>query len=181
MGFKIPNFSIAPPYLAMAVLSLATSVAFTWGVAPKTTSRAVDKALRSVGLGRAARLFGNSTAGGATDADGMKKLPEDVVKYSQIPKGKVFTATTIPKGLLKDHTTKVGTWGVINVFKGRLKYEITEDPAKILAFELSADRKGIVEPQIHHHVSPLSNDVEFVVEFYRKPETGPIDEKREGL
>lgn len=109
----------------------------------------------------------------------MPKLPSDVVKYSQVPKSGSFTATTIPKGLLKDHTTKKGTWGIIRVDKGSLEYTIV-DPA-ISVFELKAPDRGIIEPTRLHHVRALSDDLEFVVEFYRVPGTGPVDEKREGL
>jgi tellurite resistance-related uncharacterized protein len=43
---------------------------------------------------------------------GMKELPKNVVKYSQVPKGDDarFTKDKIPKGLLKERTTKAGTW-----------------------------------------------------------------------
>lgn len=128
----------------------------------------------------------------------MPVLPSNVVKYSQVPKqaGKVFTADTIPKGLLKQHSTKDGTWGVIRVFKGELGY-VLEEPAHEAShktskddadekdngktFHLTKDCHGIIEPRRLHHVTPLSQDVEFVVEFYRVPGTGPVDEKREGL
>ena len=129
-----------------------------------------------------------------SDSDGMPILPDDVMKYSQVPKqGKVFTSTTIPKGLLKEHTTKAGTWGVINVSKGELEYRISgsgSDEQKQKKeersecdhiFQLSDKRHGIIQPQRLHQVSPLSDDVEFVVEFYRVPGTGPVDEKRQGL
>ena len=113
----------------------------------------------------------------------MPILPNDVVKYSQVP-GKdrgVFKTDTIPKGLLKEHTTKAGTWGVINVNKGQLEYKITGDPENIRTFQLGPERKGIIRPQEFHQVRALSTDLEFVVEFYRLPRTGPVDEKREGL
>ena len=129
-----------------------------------------------------------------SDSDGMPILPDDVIKYSQVPKqGKVFTCTTIPKGLLKEHTTKSGTWGVINVSKGELEYRISgsssgeqkqtkEERSECdHIFHLSDKRHGIIQPQRLHQVSPLSDDVEFVVEFYRVPGTGPVDEKRQGL
>ena len=113
----------------------------------------------------------------ARDAEGMPVLPEDVVKYSTVPKGKSFTATTIPSGLLKDHTTKAGTWGIISVSQGNLKYVIENDTV----FTLTPQYHGIIEPTVLHHVAPLSDDVEFVVEFHRLPGTGPVEEKREGL
>ena len=110
----------------------------------------------------------------------MPELPVDVVKYSQVPKPpKVFTANTIPRGLLKQHSTKKGTWGIINVSKGKLEYQIDEPtPHK---FDLNSTMKGVIVPTVLHQVRPLTDDVEFVVEFYRLPGTGPVDEKREGI
>ena len=40
----------------------------------------------------------------------MKTLPADVVTYKKTP---AFTQDTIPKGLLRRHTTKAGSWGKI--------------------------------------------------------------------
>eukprot|EP00527_Entomoneis_sp_CCMP2396_P006580 CAMPEP_0198144250 /NCGR_PEP_ID=MMETSP1443-20131203/14333_1 /TAXON_ID=186043 /ORGANISM="Entomoneis sp., Strain CCMP2396" /LENGTH=146 /DNA_ID=CAMNT_0043807609 /DNA_START=41 /DNA_END=481 /DNA_ORIENTATION=+ len=112
---------------------------------------------------------------------GMKELPAAVVKYSQIPKGKVFTKETIPRGLLKEHTTRAGTWGVIQVSKGELEYQINEPTESVHKLDSTTQTRGIIEPQIKHQVAPLSDDVEFVVEFYRLLGTGPVVEKREGL
>ncbi len=120
------------------------------------------------------------------DDDGMPVLPSGVVKYSQVPKqGKFFTASTIPSGLLKQHTTKKGTWGIINVSQGKLEYSIVssegEEVDDHLSFELSPQAHGIIEPQRLHQVKPMTEDVQFVVEFLRLPGTGPVNEKREGL
>lgn len=120
----------------------------------------------------------------------MPELPLAVEKYAQVPSGnknKRFTATTIPKGLLKQHSTKSGTWGVIRVFQGRLEYQINRSSANmpdgadviLHTFELDQNVTGIIEPTVLHQVKPLTEDVEFVVEFYRLPGTGPVDEKRE--
>jgi len=113
----------------------------------------------------------------------MASLPNNVVKYSQVPSGsrKSFTRTTIPKGLLRQHNTKEGTWGVINLSSGRLRYTVDEGPHAGV-YNLDANTNGIIEPQVHHSVAPIDEeDVDFVVEFYRLPNTGPVDEKREGL
>jgi tellurite resistance-related uncharacterized protein len=124
--------------------------------------------------------------------DAMPEMPCDMVQYSKVPtKDPALTATTIPKGLLKDHTTKAGTWGVIRVLTGALEYNIQNDDktgegessssSSSSSFELSPDFLGIIEPERKHHVKALSDNVEFVVEFYRQPDTGPVDEPREGL
>lgn len=120
----------------------------------------------------------------------MKELPSEVVQYSQVPKPRkqdtpgAFTATTIPAGLLKNHSTKDGTWGIIRVRQGKLNYIIRasekEDDVEAV-FVLDCTTPGVIEPSVLHHVAPLTDNVEFVVEFYRLPNTGPVDEKREGL
>ena len=110
----------------------------------------------------------------------MPILPSNVVKYTTLPRlfgG--FTATTIPSGLLKSHTTKEGTWGVIRPYSGQVEYTIYEPKKSIHV--LDEDNLGIIEPTMLHHVKALSEDVEFVVEFWRAPGSGVVDEKREGL
>lgn len=109
----------------------------------------------------------------------MKSLPLDVVKYSQVPKEGVFTKNSIPKGLLKEHSTKKGTWGVIRVSKGKLRYIINE-PTQA-EYIIDESNFGVIEPQVKHEVAALTDDLEFVVEFHRLPGSGPVDEKREGI
>jgi tellurite resistance-related uncharacterized protein len=160
------------------MLVFATSMAFVVNRSTSTNSRGLKRKI----LGRL-RM--------------MKSLPSNVVKYSQVPKAKAnlgtstdtgtnsdigaecFTANKIPKGLLKEHSTKAGTWGIIKVLQGKLLYTINEpSPAE---YVLDKDRVGVIEPAVKHEVAPLSDDLQFVVEFYRIPGTGPVDEKREGV
>jgi tellurite resistance-related uncharacterized protein len=110
----------------------------------------------------------------------MASLPKGVVKYSQVPSGdKLFAKDTIPKGLLRRHNTKEGTWGIINVAQGRLRYTVDEGPHKG-KYDLDADTRGVIEPRVYHSVAPVDDkDVSFVVEFYRFPGTGSVNEKRE--
>lgn len=90
----------------------------------------------------------------------MKILPPNLIAYKKTP---IFSGETVPPGLLKTHTTRVGTWGKICVVKGRLLYIIEKDP--IEEIELDSEKFGVVEPQVPHHVVPIG-DVEFYVEFY---------------
>ena len=91
----------------------------------------------------------------------MKELPIDVKPYKQTP---VFTETTVPKGLLKDHQTKAGTWGKIVILEGELRYRIIEPEQEEQL--LSPECYGVVEPEILHHVEPVGK-VQFYVEFYQ--------------
>jgi tellurite resistance-related uncharacterized protein len=86
-------------------------------------------------------------------------------------------------------TAKAGTWGRIVVAHGQLQYKI-EEGHHAGRFVLNEHVAGVIEPQVHHSVSPIisdddddddDDDVSFVVEFYRHPGTGAVDEKREGL
>lgn len=89
----------------------------------------------------------------------MKQLPENAKEYKRTP---TFTEDTIPKGLLRAHTTKAGTWGKIVIEEGKLLYRILEP--EIEENELSVENYGVVEPQVPHEVKPLGK-VRFHVEF----------------
>ncbi|MFT4519201.1 MAG: tellurite resistance-related uncharacterized protein [Halioglobus sp.] len=91
----------------------------------------------------------------------MKKMPEQVTSYKKTPE---FTNVTVPKGLLKAHQTKDGTWGKIVVLSGQLQYRILEPELEELV--LSPEVPGVVEPTVLHEVTPVG-EVIFYVEFYR--------------
>ena len=91
----------------------------------------------------------------------MKELPMTVEYYKSTP---VFTQRTVPKGLLKAHQTKQGTWGKIVVLSGQLEYRILEPMFEEIL--LSSGKYGVVEPTILHEVSPVG-EVTFKVEFFR--------------
>lgn len=89
----------------------------------------------------------------------MKTLPENVQSYSRTA---IFTQETVPKGLLKDHTTKENVWGLIQVQEGKLEYTIGIEEVHIL----ENGKNGVIEPLIPHHIKPLGL-VSFFVEFYK--------------
>jgi len=91
----------------------------------------------------------------------MNPLPEGVKVYARTA---TFSASTSPDKLLKSHRTKAGTWAKIVILEGRLRYRILEP--EIRKFDLSADRHGVVEPQVPNEVEAVG-DVRFYVEFYR--------------
>ena len=96
-------------------------------------------------------------------------LPHGLAPYRRTPD---FTEATVPPALRADHDTKSGTWGLIHVAEGRLRYRITDlrrAPAeRILTPD---DPPGVVEPTIRHHVEPLG-PVRFHVEFWRAADQG---------
>ena len=94
----------------------------------------------------------------------MNALPSGLEAYKRTP---VFTEETVPAGLLKDHSTKDGTWGLIHVEEGCLRYVVT-DPARSPSTSdlMPEGQAGVVEPTILHRVEPLG-PVRFWVEFWR--------------
>lgn len=91
----------------------------------------------------------------------MPQLPPGASEYKATA---VFTEDTVPKGLLKDHQTRPGTWGVIRVIEGKLLYEIAGSQRWVLRPGVD----GVIEPEAKHHVRPLGN-VRFQVSFFRLP------------
>src|SRR3546814_12863867 len=51
------------------------------------------------------------------------ELPLKAKPYKRTPS---FTEATIPAGLLGDHSTKAGTWGLIRVEEGLLRYIVQQ-------------------------------------------------------
>ena len=95
----------------------------------------------------------------------MPVLPDDVSGYRRTP---TFDESSVPKGLLRDHRTKDGTWGRIHIESGSLMYRVTE-PGFESEHELTTEHHGVIQPTHLHYVEPRGR-VRFFVEFYAEPE-----------
>lgn len=94
----------------------------------------------------------------------MTKLPVGLSAYKRTP---LFTETTVPAGLLRDHSTKEGTWGLIHVESGCLRYFVTDPDRPPSTADLTRESSlGLIEPTILHRVEPVG-PVAFWVEFLR--------------
>ena len=94
---------------------------------------------------------------------------EKLVAYKRMP---VWNKDTMPEAVQRKHNTKVGTWGKITVLKGTLKFiELTEEGEVIAEhlFEVGADNP-MAQPQAWHRVEAATDDVEWYLEFYCRPE-----------
>lgn len=91
----------------------------------------------------------------------MKVLPSTVSPYRQTPE---FDENSVPAGLLKSHSTKMGVWGKIIVLDGKLLYRILEPDIEEIM--LTPETSGVVEPTVKHEVVPVQS-VRFYVEFYQ--------------
>ena len=74
----------------------------------------------------------------------------------------VFDETTLPEALRREHRTKAGTWGVIHVLDGALRFT---RPEPALEVELQAGERIVVEPQQTHFVTPIGA-MRMRVDFY---------------
>ncbi|HIP06672.1 MAG TPA: DUF3565 domain-containing protein [Mariprofundaceae bacterium] len=85
-------------------------------------------------------------------------FPEGLVEYKRTPE---FTQDTIPKGLLKHHTTKMGTWGRIHVLEGKLLYS----PEGQESITVLPTKTASIPPEMLHSVA-ADDAVRFYVAFY---------------
>lgn len=95
--------------------------------------------------------------------------------YKRTP---TFTETSIPAGLLGEHSTKEGVWGLIHVLSGQLRYYITDarrEGSEQLITPTS--EPGLVVPTLVHRVEPVGK-VEFFVEFWRAPQSALEESSR---
>jgi tellurite resistance-related uncharacterized protein len=94
----------------------------------------------------------------------MAQLPDGLVPIRSTP---LFTECTLPAGLRANHCTKEGSWGVIRLITGLLRYEVCDPRRPRSSVVLTPDGPpGIIEPTILHWVEPVG-PVEFQVEFWR--------------
>lgn len=94
----------------------------------------------------------------------LAQFADGLVSYKRTA---VFDQNTVPAGLLSDHRTKEGVWGLIHVEEGNLLYRITDPRRDASEQVLSAGGvPGVVEPTIAHHVE-VAEAVRFWVEFFK--------------
>jgi tellurite resistance-related uncharacterized protein len=77
----------------------------------------------------------------------------------------VFDETTLPEALRREHRTKAGTWGVIHVLEGALRFTRPEPASEVV---LEAGAHIVVEPQQTHFVTPVGA-MRMRVDFYNAP------------
>ncbi len=90
----------------------------------------------------------------------MPVLPAGVARYQVLGP---FTETTLPAGLLRNHTLKARVWGRIAVLEGELTYVIEREPD--VSFSLRAGDVGVVMPEEPHRVE-LFGAVRFEIELF---------------
>ncbi|HEU4961239.1 MAG TPA: DUF1971 domain-containing protein [Sphingomonas sp.] len=156
--------------VAGALIYLSTLGPLTANLVVATTLGVFLSVLLGAGLFAAAFFssksgYDDSVTNATRHAGTPVTLPPGLESYRRTDS---FTEATVPAGLLADHTTKAGTWGLIHVEEGLLRYRVTDPGREPLDVVLSPDRApGVIEPAVRHHVEPLG-PVRFHVEFWRE-------------
>jgi len=91
----------------------------------------------------------------------MRTLRSQLIPYKRTPE---FIEESVPKALLRSHSTKSDTWAMIVVLEGSLKYRILESDIESIAMD--SEHPGNIEPSIRHEIDPRAG-VRFYVRFYK--------------
>lgn len=94
--------------------------------------------------------------------DRQARLPDDAKAYARSPD---FTSDNLPEKLRSAHATKAGTWGLLHVLEGRVRFE-TEPPRSSVQ-EAASSETIVIEPEVRHHVTFIEPG-RFFIEFYRR-------------
>ncbi|MEM7721101.1 MAG: DUF1971 domain-containing protein [Pseudomonadota bacterium] len=104
----------------------------------------------------------------------MTELPPNALAYKTTP---VFTAETVPKALTRNHHTKPGVWGRIEVFSGALDLTRFDSNGLAKSHEaLWAGESAICAPGEPHAVT-LNATASFSVTFLRVEPAEPLPER----
>lgn len=88
-------------------------------------------------------------------------LPKGLVSYARSPD---FTPENLPAKLQAAHSIKPGTWALIHVLEGRLRYEL--EPPRQGMVTASAGETIVIEQDAPHHVAFVEPGRIFI-EFFR--------------
>ncbi len=89
-------------------------------------------------------------------------LPPGVQPYKDSP---VFTPDNLPDALKAAHSTKAGTWGLLKVQAGVLRFVLDDAPHTDAV--LTAGQQVVIEPGVRHHVA-FELPGSFQITFCRK-------------
>ena len=90
-----------------------------------------------------------------------RDLPPGLEKYRET---REFNEISVPAGLLRDHNTASGIWGLLVVAEGSLDYT----RSGFSASKVTPESPAVIFPKEKHHIT-CDRPVRFKVEFYRTP------------
>jgi tellurite methyltransferase len=95
----------------------------------------------------------------------QRLIPDEAKVYKSTP---VFTADTVPKGLLGEHSLKNGVWGKLVVLEGSVDFCEGE-----LRQSLDQGDSWTILPEVVHHLC-LTGAVKLRVDFLRSEPSGKV-------
>ncbi|MBB4188621.1 DUF1971 domain-containing protein [Sinorhizobium terangae] len=132
--WRLTTSEMLPQHLAIEMQAKATRIA-------SRLSRAIRPEASQAYSGQPAKTAGPTTPYRITSA---------------------FDEASLPQALLRSHALKSGTWGVIRVHDGAVRYRADGATQAIL---LDRYRPGIVPPEVPHRLE-LAGPVNLQIEFY---------------
>ena len=89
-------------------------------------------------------------------------LPPDARAYRRIGP---FDRTSLPKGLLHEHRLKAGTWGVLRILSGNIRFVWDDAGHEHEAALVGPAQSVIIPPGVSHHLEIPAGDVVVEIEF----------------
>ena len=88
-----------------------------------------------------------------------------------VPSGSsaIFTEETIPGALQREHKLAEGTWGVLHVFEGKIRFVDLESLQEKI---ISAPDQVTIHPGAPHRVGVVG-PAEIRIDFFREPHSKP--------
>ncbi len=89
------------------------------------------------------------------------ELPPGLISVRTTP---LWDESSMPAGLRRAHRIAAGTWGLIRLQEGRLRFSMSSNPA--LEVDLDAGSEQAIPPGVEHQVQPLG-PIRMAIEFLR--------------
>jgi tellurite resistance-related uncharacterized protein len=93
---------------------------------------------------------------------GRFELPAGLKSYRSIGP---FDTDSLPKGLLREHTIKEGTWARLSVHSGEIRFVWDNADHQGETQIVSAGAMIVVPPTVPHHLEKTDGDFELTVDF----------------
>lgn len=101
--------------------------------------------------------------GGSKASSQANDLPVGAICYWR---SGLFDQHSLPAGLTREHRLKEGTWGVLTLLTGAIRFNWGDSEGG--AVELSAPAKMVIPPTVPHHVN-VRGPFTLEIEFFRQP------------
>lgn len=101
---------------------------------------------------------------GPSAQQGRFSLPSDTAVYRTIGP---FGCDSLPKGLLREHRLKEGTWGRMRVLSGTIRF-VWDDDGVDHGAVLVGEETLIIPPTIPHHLELLATEFVLEIDFLER-------------